>query len=100
MGAYVDRWGEDYMLTDSRVSLASIVTAWKDGLSAEDIRDNFPTLRLDQVYGALDYYLANQSEVDSYLRDLSADFERRRGEQERQHPELVAKLRSALLPQR
>lgn len=96
MKGYVEFRGEDYMLSNSRVSLASIVTAWKEGLSPESIRDNFPTLRLEQVYGAITFYLANQPEVDSYLSALNEDFNSRRAEQQALHPELTAKLRSAL----
>jgi uncharacterized protein (DUF433 family) len=94
--SYVERWGDDYMIGDSRVSLASVVYAWKDGLSPESIRDNFPTLTLEQVYGAIAYYLAHQSEVDAYLSELDQDFERRRDEQAALYPELTAKLRAAL----
>jgi uncharacterized protein (DUF433 family) len=96
MASYVERCGEDYMLAGSRVSLASLVTAWKDGLSPEAIRDDFPTLRLEQVYGAVAFYLANQTEIDSYLAALALDFDRRRAEQEAIHAELTGKVRSAL----
>ena len=70
--------------------------AWKEGLSPEAIRDDFPTLRLEQVYGAIAYYLANQIEIDSFLSALAADFEARRVEQQALHPELATKLRAAL----
>ena len=96
MTSYVERRGEDYMLSSSRVSLASVVQAWKEGLSPEAIRDDFPTLRLEQVYGAIAYYLANQMEIDSYLSALAADFEQRRIERQALHPELTVKLRAAL----
>jgi len=72
------------------------VVAWKEGLSPESIRDDFPTLRLEQVYGAIAYYLANQTEVDAYLSALGSDFEQRRKGEEALKPELTAKLRSAL----
>lgn len=84
------------MLTGSRVSLASIVSAWREGLSPESIRDDFPVLSLEQVYGAITYYLANQVEADTYISDLIADFERRRADEEARNPELTAKLRSVL----
>lgn len=87
--------GKDYMLSNSRVSVASIVTSWKEGLSPESIRDDFPTLRLEQVYGAIAYYLANECEVDAYLSDLAVDFDRRRAEQNALYPEIAAKLRAA-----
>lgn len=84
------------MLSRSRVSLASVVMAWREGLSPESIRDDFPTLRLEQVYGAIAYYLANQAEIDAYMSALDTDFERRRTGQEALNPLLTAKLRSAL----
>jgi uncharacterized protein (DUF433 family) len=96
MSSYVERRGQDFMLVASRVSLASLISAWKDGLSPETIRDDFPTLQLEQVYGAIAFYLANQTEVDSHIASLAVDFERRRAEQEALQPELTARLRLAL----
>jgi uncharacterized protein (DUF433 family) len=92
---YVERWEEDYMVGHSRVSLASVVYAWKEGFSPEQIREDFPALRLAEVYGAIAFYLDHQAEVDSYLSDLKADFERRRAEQATLYPETIAKLRAA-----
>jgi uncharacterized protein (DUF433 family) len=56
-----------YRITDSHVSLDSIVYAWRDGLSPESIRENFPVLTLEEVYGAITFYLANQTAIDPYL---------------------------------
>jgi|SRR4051794_21386143 uncharacterized protein (DUF433 family) len=92
---YVERWDDDYMVRGSRVSLASVVYAWKEGFSPESIREEFPSLQLEQVYGAITYYLAHQAEIDAYLSDLKADFERRRAEQAALYPETIAKLRAA-----
>jgi uncharacterized protein (DUF433 family) len=50
------------------ITLASIVYSFREALSAETIRDEFSDLRLDQVYRALVYYLANQQTVDAYLQ--------------------------------
>ena len=96
MTSYVELRGEDYMLTGSRVNLASVVTAWKEGQSPEIVRDDFPTLPLEQVYGAIAFYLAHQPEIDAYLAALAADFDRRRACQETSYPDLTAKIRSAL----
>jgi len=84
------------MVSGSRVSLASVFTSWKEGCSPESIRDDFPSLTLEQVYGAITYYLAHQAEIDSYLSALQADFERRRAEQAALYPETATKLRAAL----
>ena len=49
---YVIFADEDYYIRESRVTLASVVYPFRDGVSAETIRDEFSELRLDQVYGA------------------------------------------------
>jgi hypothetical protein len=49
------------------VSLDSIVHCFNEGLSAEAIVDDFDTLTLGQVYGALAQYLENQPAIDAYV---------------------------------
>jgi uncharacterized protein (DUF433 family) len=49
------------------VSLDSIVIAFQQGQSAETIQQLYPALSLEEVYGAIAFYLANQDEVDQYL---------------------------------
>ena len=51
----------------TRISLDSIVHAFRRGESPETICQNFELFRLEEVYGAIAYYLANQAEVDAYL---------------------------------
>ena len=57
------------------VSLDSIVYAFLDGQTAESIAESFPVLTLEQVYGAIAFYLANRSEIDIYLTQVSVSFE-------------------------
>ena len=52
---------------DTRVMLDSVVAAFHQGHSAETIAQQYPALSLEEVYGAIAYYLANQTEVDQYL---------------------------------
>ncbi len=49
------------------VSLDSVVIAFQQGHSAETIQQLYPVLSLEEVYGAIAYYLANRHEVDQYL---------------------------------
>ena len=49
------------------VSLDSVVIAFQQGHSAETIQQLYPALSLEEVYGAIAYYLANREEVDRYL---------------------------------
>ena len=51
----------------TRISLDSVVYAFRQGHSAETIQDQYPGLSLEEVYGAIAFYLANREEVDQYL---------------------------------
>jgi uncharacterized protein (DUF433 family) len=64
---YVEQRESGYYIAGTRISLDSIVHAFNRGESAEAICHNFDLLRLEEVYGAIAYYLANQSTVDTYL---------------------------------
>ena len=58
---------EAFRIGESRVSLDSVVYCWQQGDSPETIADNFPALTLEEVYGAIAFYLANQQMIDEYL---------------------------------
>lgn len=49
------------------MSLDSIVYAFIAGQPAESIAQSFPVLTLEQVYGAIAFYLGHREEVDRYL---------------------------------
>ena len=53
---------------NSRVMLDSVVAAYLQGHSAETIQQQFPTLTLGAVYGAIAHYLEHQPAIDDYLR--------------------------------
>ncbi|NEX20681.1 DUF433 domain-containing protein [Thiorhodococcus mannitoliphagus] len=52
----------------SRVTLDSVVSAFRDGATAEEIVEQYPAISLGQVYAVIAYYLAHTAEVDDYLR--------------------------------
>src|SRR4051794_16146866 len=64
---YVALRDGNYYLAGTRISLDSIVHAFRRGESPETICQNFELLHLEEVYGAIAYYLANQAEIDVYL---------------------------------
>src|SRR6266850_5819258 len=66
---YVQNVEGAYRIVGSRVSLDSIVICFREGLSAESILESFPTLTLEQVYGAITFYLGNRGAVDEYIRE-------------------------------
>ena len=64
---YIEEKDGNYYVAGTRVSLDSIVHAFLRGESPETICENFELLRLEEVYGAIAYYLANQADIDAYL---------------------------------
>jgi uncharacterized protein (DUF433 family) len=53
----------------TRVTLDTVVGAFRDGATAEEIAQQYPSLQLGDVYWVIGYYLRREHEVDSYLRD-------------------------------
>jgi hypothetical protein len=49
---YVEKRNDAYCISGTRVSLDSIVYAFRRGASPETIKSSFPALTLEQVYGA------------------------------------------------
>ena len=92
---YVERRDGPYYVLGSRVSLDSVVYAFLRGESPDGIADSFPALNLEQVFGAVAFYLANRETIDAYLLDGRAEFARMRDEARRKHPALYAKLAAA-----
>ena len=90
--AYVNIDGDTYRIADSRVSLDSVVYDYLSGLSPESIADNFETLTLEKVYGAINYYLSHRDEVDRHLMRNRAKFEALRKKARESHPLLYRKL--------
>ena len=64
---YIEERDGNYYVAGTRISLDSIVYAFRRGESPEAIRQNFELLRLEEVYGAVAWYLANQHLADDYL---------------------------------
>jgi len=52
----------------TRVTLDTIVAAFREGMSAEGIVEQYPSLRLDDVYLVVGYIIRHSDEVDAYLR--------------------------------
>lgn len=64
---YVEKHDQVWRIKDTRVALDSVVYQFRQGRSPEAIQDAFPALSLSQVYGAIAFYLDNESEIDEYL---------------------------------
>ena len=64
---YIEQRDGNYYVSGTRVSLDSLIHAFRRGESPETICQNFELLHLEEVYGAIAYYLANQAGIDGYL---------------------------------
>lgn len=53
----------------TRVTLDTLVEAFHEGLTAEEIAQQYPTLALADIYAVIGYYLRRQSEVEAYLEE-------------------------------
>jgi uncharacterized protein (DUF433 family) len=79
---------------DTRVSLDSVVYSFRQGHAPETIRQQYSTLSLEEVYGALAFYLANREEVDRYLERQQQAWDQLRQKAEQQPPAVVERLRA------
>jgi uncharacterized protein (DUF433 family) len=66
----------------TRVSLDSIIHAFDEGATPEEIAQDFPTLDLAAVYSVIGYYLQNRAEVEQYLAQRRVQREELRSEVE------------------
>jgi uncharacterized protein (DUF433 family) len=59
----------------TRVSLDSVILAFDEGATPEEIAQDFPTLSLAALYSVIGYYLQNRAEVEQYLEQRKTDRE-------------------------
>ncbi len=52
----------------TRVTLDTLIMAFTDGATAEEIAHQYPSLQLADIYSVIGYYLRHRSEVETYLR--------------------------------
>jgi uncharacterized protein (DUF433 family) len=84
-----------YRIGDTRVSLDSLVYLFREGMSAESMVESHPALTLEQVHGALAFYLGNQNEIDQYLAEGQRAAQLQHLQLRQTNAELIAKLQRA-----
>lgn len=92
---YVEVKDGSYRIVGSRVSLDSVVYGFWNGETAEAIAQNFPALTLEQVYGAVAFYLAHRAEVDAYIKQSEHDYELMRQQARDADPMFYQKMADA-----
>jgi uncharacterized protein (DUF433 family) len=66
------------VLTGHRIGLYHVIAFHKDGLSPEQINEQYPSLPLDLIHQVLGFYRDNQAEVDAYVAHADEEIERLR----------------------
>ena len=92
---YVEVREGGFYVAGSRVSLASIIHAFRDGASPETICQNFPSLTLAQVYGAIAFYLNHPAESEGYLQELKKKWDELERQGQPPGEELQQRLKQA-----
>jgi len=58
---------------DSRVSLDTVIIAFGQGATPEQIVEDYDSLKLGEVYAVVAYYLQNREEVENYLANRKVE---------------------------
>jgi uncharacterized protein (DUF433 family) len=83
-----------FRVAGTRVMLDSVVAAFHEGHSPETIQQQYPALSLEQVYGALTYYLSHPEEVHAYLEEQDRLWNQWRSRSERSESPVIERLRA------
>jgi uncharacterized protein (DUF433 family) len=82
----------------TRVTLDTIVVAFQQGATAEEIAQQYPTVTLSDIYAAIAYYLRHRQEVEAYLKEGKQQGDALRQQQEVEYDR--QEIRSRLLARR
>ena len=82
----------------TRVPLDSVIFAFNQGATAEEIVQQYPSLGLADVYAVISYYLRRRDEVDAYLCQRQKQAEEIRRQNEARFP--LNDIRERLLARR
>ena len=56
------------LVSKTRVTLDTIIAAFSEGATAEEISYQYPSVPLGDIYSVIGYYLRKKKQVDTYLK--------------------------------
>ena len=77
----------------TRVRLETIIHAFNNGSTAEEILLKYPSLNLTDIYAVITYYLWSRDEVDAYIKERRCQEEAVRRENEARFPSVGVRER-------
>ena len=85
---------DDIRIKGSRVGIESVLYEYiYRGQTAEQIAVRFPSLKLEQIYATILYYLQNREKIEAYLLDWLNFSREMRENQAENPPPVVLRLR-------
>lgn len=100
MVQHVEERDGEYFVRDSRVTVHSVIVAWKRDAGPERITEQFPTISLADVYGVISYYLDHRALLDAHFAETNARYERDRAADHAARPEFYVEMRRRIDNQR
>ena len=95
MHDYVEQRKGEYYVAQTRVPLECVVSEFLRGSSPETVVAAYPTLTLEQVYGAIAYFLGHESELNNHFRAVDRETSGSDSAQTPLRAELLARLDAA-----
>jgi uncharacterized protein (DUF433 family) len=91
------RWDEagGIRIGSSRVTLDSLLAAYQNGSTPEEIAIQYSVLSLEDIYSAIAYYLNHRQELDNYLEQRNQQAQQLRQQLTQKHN--LVDLRQRLL---
>jgi len=90
---YGQRRDDDWYVADSRVEAYSVIAAWQQGFSPDEVQESYPVLSLAEVYGAILYYLEHREILDAFFGAMDARYRANKAESEARDPAFHAMMR-------
>lgn len=87
-------------ITGTRITLDSVIQAFHDGATPEEMCQDFPNLALAHIYSVLAFYLSQQDAIDAYLTEQSHATTLTRQELRTTHAAFLDDLRHRLTARR
>lgn len=85
---------DDIRINGTRVGIESVLYDYVyRNQTAEEIAENFASLKIEQVYATILYYLSNREDVEKYLLDWLSFGKEAREKQAENPPPVVLRLR-------
>jgi uncharacterized protein (DUF433 family) len=59
-----------WRVADSRITLLTLIDAFLEGATPEEIYQEYPSVGLADVYAVIAFYLGHRDEIDTYLHTV------------------------------